>query len=158
MKRDPEVQADAELRDDSEHDKTRSGVPSWKPPAIVEHWPCRTCGDAVPVTQDGIEAAHVWDQILTARGEPPIDRQRTMFCVACVIKHKANATERRAHEKAELAEVIRLLKQSRSPSREHDLHLRLKALGHPDIEGLIRTLCEAREPKSKGPSMSKGGV
>lgn len=83
-RQDPEVTADIRAREDSEHDRDRTGEYTFGDPRILEHWPCRTgCGAMVGVTDATIFAFRVANDRLAARGERPISKAKVMWCPDC---------------------------------------------------------------------------
>jgi len=62
----------------------RGGGPSWSPPAIVEHWPCRGgCNAMVGVTREAVDARNAGNAMLARRREKPIGRHEVVWCDDC---------------------------------------------------------------------------
>ena len=144
---DPETIADLALRNANLRDRNRGkdadAIYDWSDPPIVESWPCRgKCGATVGVTQHAVDTLAQANERLRARGEPEI--QHVTFCAACTSRLKAEASERRARNEATMAAMIRELKTGVAPERERDILARLRAMHHPDVDGLARLLAERR--------------
>lgn len=93
---DPEVAADLARRDASEREPARKGCTyDWRPPVIVEHWPCAMgCGRKVGVSQEEIDAFETWNGRLVAQGFAPLPKG--MPCSSC----KQAAEQQRIDERA----------------------------------------------------------
>jgi hypothetical protein len=146
---DPEIIADLRKRAATEHDATRSrgdGVYDWSPAAIVEQWPCRTCGLAmVGVTAEQVEAREVFNRKLRARREQEIPKSAVVFCEACLERARQLGAERRARERVEMAALIRELRSLvDNDLREKSILARLRVLGHPDVDELQRAAAASR--------------
>lgn len=144
---DPEVIADLALRAANLRDRNRGkdadAVYDWTDPPIVESWPCRgKCGATVGVTQHAVDALRVANEKLRARGEPEIEH--VTFCAACTSRLKADAAERRARNEATMAAMIRELRAGVTTEKERAILARLRAMHHPDVDGLARLLAERR--------------
>lgn len=144
---DPEVLADLKLRAATEYDRTRSrpsrdSIGTWQPDPIVAGWRCRNdkCPEVVPVTQETIDRAEIFDRELVRRGEMPIDRKATVFCEACVRRFAASRGVVKRNAVDELAQVIAKIKASPNPRNEHTLLEQLRKRHHPDIDGLLQSL------------------
>jgi hypothetical protein len=109
---DPEVLADLRHREASERDRSRSrnDPAAWTPPAIVEHWPCRTgCGAMVGVSQDAVDSRNMFNDRLARRREPAIQRNEVVRCGACTKRDEDLAQlerdSKRAQRQSELREA-----------------------------------------------------
>lgn len=144
---DPEAIADLALRAANLRDRNRgkdaNAVYDWTEPPIVASWPCRgKCGASVGVTQHAVDALRVANEKLRALGEPEIEH--VTFCSACTLRLRAEAAERRARNEATMAAMIRELRAGTSPEKERDILAKLRAMHHPDVDGLARLLAERR--------------
>lgn len=144
---DPEVIADLALRAANLRDRNRGKdadeVYNWTEPPIVASWPCRgRCGATVGVTQHAVDALTQANERLRGRGEPEIEH--VTFCEACTSRLKAEAAERRARRDATMTAMIRELRAGVSPEKERDILAKLRAMHHPDVDGLARLLAERR--------------
>jgi len=93
---DPEVEADRRRResapipvaiDDTAHDDPRlrrlEALYGWRPPEVVESWPCRGCSTPVGMTGPAIDAAKACNRILAARGEKLLSKRELAVCEPC---------------------------------------------------------------------------
>jgi len=94
---DPEVEADRRRRESAptppsieqleRPDPRLVALYSSSPGAIVETWPCRTCGADVEMTATAIATAReriaAFNRQLAVRREPLIDADEVMVCGAC---------------------------------------------------------------------------
>lgn len=107
---DPEVIAEQRARDryagaDRPEGETYAAA-TYRAPAIVEHWPCRRCGVAmVGVTADAIERLDMFNRQLARQGEPPIPKNKIVFCPACSGPAHAERAERIAADARAVAKL-----------------------------------------------------
>lgn len=80
---DPEVLADLRRREASDGDRGRSrnDPGAWRPPAVVEQWPCGGCGQLVGMTRDAIDTWAMFNRQLQARRDRPLPKRGQ--CPAC---------------------------------------------------------------------------
>lgn len=148
---DPEVLADLRLRESTERDRApaNAAIYDWRRPQFCGAWPCRTCSTLVPVQASDLENVAMWNRILKARGEEPIEVERVMFCDDCRALHKDRGAGKRREQNERLAEEIRKLKAAPDPDRERATINTLRDLGHPDVDGLLHELRERAGSTSK---------
>lgn len=125
--------------------------PSWAPEPTVEHWRCRAgCGELVGVGRTAIEHWREMSALLAARGERPLDTGAIVWCRPCEERLRAAANERKARARNEVTRLVNVLRASMDPTREQVVIARLRELGHPDIEGLVRQLGRSLERRFPG--------
>jgi hypothetical protein len=148
---DPEVIADLRLRAASERSRG-NGDPtlSYRAPVLVEQWPCRgKCGATVPVDEAGVHARNKANAQLARRGEPELGKHEIAFCPACKAKYApARGDAMRRHADAMAAAIRELKTLVDNDLRERALIARLRELGHPDVDGLVRAVREGRAAKN----------
>lgn len=151
---DPEVLADQRAR--SRYGGADRGVPddyepgTRRPPAIVAGWACRAgCGRFVPVDDVAIAALASSNATLRKRGEPELGVHEIVFCAAC--KHRA-APDRGEAKRRSTDETARLIAELKTlvdnDLRERSIVARLRDLKHPDVDGLLRAVRDARAAKN----------
>lgn len=157
--RDPEIEQDRWLREDSTRDRSRNRVSEaaigrWKPEPIVGMWRCRGLNPSNPcpqranvgVTADTIAQWMAFNAQLRKRGEDPIDSDEIVRCDACrrgIAHQRAPKLRERVEQ---VAQCIRDLKASPAPRKERELLKQLEAWNHPDLPGLLQAI----EERSKG--------
>ena len=152
---DPEVVADLKLREATLRDPTRTRrdpTTRWDPPKIIGQWPCRNqaCRKPVDVTADAVEYFDMFNRMLAARGELPLESSLTVACTECRRLLEDHRAVRNRDRREELRDAIKQLKASKNPPTEHDLIKRITKLGHPDVPGLLQALAE-RTAKKRAP-------
>lgn len=152
---DPEIVADARAR--ARFGGADRGVPenyppgTHRPPAIVAGWACRSgCGRFVPVTDAAVAARDSANDQLRRRGEPELGEHEILFCPSC--KHRAapdraDALRRRVDDIAKLIAELKTLVDN--DLLERSVLARLRDLGHPDVDGLMRAVRESRAAKNQ---------
>jgi len=156
------------LRSDSMRDRSRSRTADyqWSKPVYVTSWPCRgRCGALVPITQDAIDRAEIFDRRLAEVGDEngnrePIDRARIVFCDACRDAGRKMAPENKRRHVDAMALLIRELRggttnpdppgPAPSPAREAEIIQKLRAMKHPDVDALVQTIREKRNQGGSG--------
>ncbi len=152
---DPEVVADLKLRAYTEHDRSRTrgvGVYEWRAPEAAEIWNCRGCGSPVPVTEEALHACGTFDRELVRKGEPPLVRNRIVFCSDCKEQGFKISADRNRKAIDTLADLIRQLKDEPPPNEAYTAELLRKCalLHHPDVDGLKQAIEERRKRKPAG--------
>ncbi len=148
---DPEVEADRRRResapdaapiDDMAPDDPRSvrlaALYGWKPPAIVENWACRGCGEPVGMPQEAVDAAKTINRKLIAAGDKPFTRRELACCDPCRAKERV---AERAKERADSESISALMREVRRgvhPWRRTAIADELRGLGITNSEQLIR--------------------
>ena len=163
---DPEIQADIDLRNSSARARPGLSLSDFAAklkatavPVIHSHVPCRgRCGSVVAWTQEAEDTFQMFNRQLASSMDAPLDKTKIAFCDKCR-KYGANlAADRNRKAANATADLIRELRggtkapeppgPAPTPEKERDIIEKLRALGHPDIEGLTRTIRDARESKS----------
>lgn len=156
---DPEVVADMQKRDASERDRTRArsavgfGGNAWTSPKFVGKWRCANpeCAALVDITEEAFEALCTFNGKLRSDNQQPLDTNKIARCPECVAKIQVIREEKQHERREQLAYAIQQLKQSRDPRNERDLVEKIKKLHHPDVEGLLESLCgDNGKPTRKG--------
>lgn len=144
---DPEVLADLQLREHTERTRRTKPVDAiyaYKPPEFVGAWRCRRCGVLVEIQASDLENLAMWNRVLKARGEAPIDNTKIALCDEC----KAVEDDRRSDGRKEQAGIVNDLIRSLKATDDIDgidaraQTKRLRELGHPDVDGLLHELRE----------------
>lgn len=122
---------------------------AWAPPEIVEGWACRArCGRFVPATAEALARWADANRALQRRGLEPIGKHEVLFCASCKSKHAPERGDARRRQADAMADAIRELKGLvDNDLRERSLIARLRDLGHPDVDGLVRAVRESRAAK-----------
>lgn len=142
---DPEVIADLQLREATTRDKSRTGkFPQWHPPVIVGTVKCRVtdCENTYEWTKDAEEALEDANKYLVNRGEAPLDRNKIVFCLPCRTRGLGMVAKHNRERVSRMTELIRKLKEADNPEQEYDLLRRIRAQGHPDVDGLVKAMRE----------------
>ncbi len=153
---DPEVERDLRLRAATERERrsSYSETSRWRPPAIVGQWRCRVpaCRAWVDVPDAAMDAFATHNAKLRARGEEPLDKDQILFCDRCRDEYVRSAPDRRRGQVERMRVAIIELKDTGDPERQRELLDQIRALHHPDIDGLERWLREnARSASSRRP-------
>lgn len=148
---DPEVVADLKLRAATEHDRSRSReMPVFAPSPTIARVPCRgRCGITVEWSEDAEDRFRMFNRILAAKSDAPLDKTRIVFCRVCASRGSAGAAENNRQKVDAMAKWIRELKADPSPNgeRERELLEKLKP-HHPDLDGLTQAIKTRRETSS----------
>jgi len=153
---DPEVVADLQLRSYTE--RSRKGISTEAfgaavrqaamPPRIVDKVPCRgRCGSLVDWPEDAEDRFQLFNRILAAKAEAPLDKTRIVFCDKCRAQGMAMQGERNRKATDMMRQLIVELRAGAKPERERELLDKIKKLGHPDVEGLVQAIQARRETK-----------
>ena len=164
---DPEVRADAMARrypDTSgrecmSEEAFATAIRRTATPNVIGVVPCRArCGAVVDWTDEADHAFDTWNRHLLAKREAPLDKTRIAFCPSCQRKGMTMRAEQNRKQVDRLAELIRELKDEPppSPTRERELLEAIKALNHPDVDGLIQAVREKRAKQPVGKRMRSG--
>lgn len=154
---DPESREDAELRERTERDTTRSReMPTWSAPVFVDRWLCRGCRAPVDVTSETVDRFTLFNRMLESRGEERLNPHKVVFCDACRARGQAMQGERNRKHTDALAALIVKLKASRDPANEREPLRRIAELGHPDIPGMLETI-KAKRDKAPGSKRAPRG-
>lgn len=149
---DPEVAADLALRDRTERDTTRTrgdGTYDWRPPAILESWPCRGCGELVGMPAEAIDAARTCNRKLVAAGDKPLSKRELAVCEPCRARERIAERERDQRRAEIVAALTRELRRGVLPWREAAITDELREMG-VDGAALIKRL--ANETKQAAPT------
>lgn len=148
---DPEVIAERRARDryagaDRDEGKNYAGA-TFRPPAIVAGWACRArCGRFVPVTDAAVAARETSNAKLRDRGEREVGEDEIVFCGPCIRRAAPDRGEAKRRQIDEMAALIRELKTLvDNDLRERAVVARIRQLGHPDVDGLLRAVRDGRK-------------
>jgi hypothetical protein len=161
---DPEVAADIALRERTTWERNPSaGMPAYKPPVVVTHWPCRACKTPVAITEDALEQKAVFDRQLARQDEKPIDSNTIAICDGCQTKRWKLLADRNRERVDNLARAIRELRGGTkfpqppgpAPQRAREIELVRDVIKfkHPEPDALIKAISDAR---NQGGRRSKG--
>lgn len=153
---DPEVERDLVLRSSSQRDSKRSrgeGIYAWTQPDIVERWPCRGaekgCTAMVEITQEVLDGLAAFDREIARRGEAKLLRSQLVWCRSCRGQIMAIRAEKLRERCGAMAALIRELRLGCDVIREREITDQLTRWGHPDVQGLVRSIQERRSGGGK---------
>ena len=154
---DPEVEADRRKResappevaiDDTAYSEPRlrrlEALYGWRPPEIIEHWPCRGCSTAVGMTAQAIDAAKIFNRTLAARGEKPLTKRELAVCDGCRANELEAERARAGARHQAIAALTRELRHGVLPWRESAIADELRGLG-ADADQILREAAQANE-------------
>lgn len=149
-----EVVADLRFRAQSERDQTRTRgheLYSQTKPKFVEMWRCRVpgCLKFYPVTQDALDSLAVFGAQLERLGDARLDPHQVGYCDSCRAEYKRTGADRARKRVERMANAIREIKASSTPTVERTLIEQIRQWGHPDVDGLVKALAE-RHGKNRG--------
>lgn len=157
---DPEVVADLQLRAYTAASRPRmsdedfaQAIKKAASPAVIGVVPCRArCGAVVDWTQEAEHAFESFNRKLLREREAPLDKTRIVFCNGCRAKGAKMSAENNRKQVDKLGEIIRELKDEPppNPARERELVEAIKALNHPDVDGLVQAVREKRAKQPAG--------
>ena len=154
---DPEVLAERRTRDrhGGAHRPEGDGyAPAIERPSpIVAGWACRSgCGRFVPVDDAGVGARDHANAQLRRRGEPELGEHEIVFCAACKQRSAPDRGQAKRRQADEMAALIRELKTLvDNDLRERSIVARIRQLGHPDVDGLLKAVRDGRnKPATAG--------
>jgi hypothetical protein len=155
---DPEVAADIALRNATMRDRSRSReMPTYVPARITGKVPCRgRCGAVVDWTEDAEDQFKIFNGILKAKMEAPLDKTMIVFCAECKREGQAAAAEMNRKKADAMAKLIAELKTKTDPPGEKELLAKLEKLGHPDVTGLLLALRDKAIANKQPRKASKG--
>lgn len=156
---DPEVAADLARQAASLRDPTRTkgdGVYDWRPPAILESWPCRGgCGEMVGMTAEAIDAAKVCNRRLAALGEKLLSKRELAVCEPCRAEERKAERDRDRARAQSIAALSNELRRGVLPWREAAIADELRGLGVERPEQLIKQITDEKRNAAPTGARSK---
>lgn len=151
---DPEVAADLDRQARTEADRSRTRETS----TVIDSttaatWPCLYCKTAVPVPRTAVEMRDTFNRALRARGQRPLED--TAVCSSCYAREEARRVELGEAARTRCAQLVRVITEGSVPPADSPIVRELRKLGHPDVDGLLKSL---RERKSPGSTRGRGEI
>ncbi len=155
---DPEVLADLELREHTARTRPRVSDAQFAAklrdaavPRIIDKVPCRArCGRMADWTEEAQDAYDTFNRKLLSMRDAELDKSRIVFCDECRKRGVAMRAEDNRKHVDLVAAKIRALKATTNPDEERQLIKELHQLHHPDMNGLVEAIRQAREKQSSG--------